>query len=399
MCLRVSLALFLVFAVGCKKDSTAKAPSLAVVYAGPISLNLRAEVTPGSKQSVAVKHGDKLDVIQVRRRFVKVRTQEGKEGWTDARNLLNAEQMDDLRELAKLGAALPSQGEATSYSALNMHAEPTRVSTSFYQITEGVRVEVVDHELVQKPVGITPPVTLKVDKPVRPVRKRPKKESTKLGPPPRGKAPELPPNWLELSKTELSEEEKRADEEEKRNAPKPPMEHWSLVRTKDRSKAGWVLSKNLSMAIPDEVAQYSEGARISSYFPLGEVKDEEGKVHNHWLWTTIRDGEQDFEFDSFRVFIWNARRHRYETSLVERGLEGYYPTEVSRGKGTTFSLIVRGRDGKLYRRTYSFEGYLVRKQGEALYTPPAASNEEAPAAGAAPTLTDKLKDITGKVLK
>ena len=34
------------------------------------------------------------------------------------------------------------------------------------------------------------------------------------------------------------------------------MEDWNLIRTKD-GKAGWVLSRMLVMAIPDEVAQYS----------------------------------------------------------------------------------------------------------------------------------------------
>ena len=33
------------------------------------------------------------------------------------------------------------------YGALNMHVEPSRTSTSFYQINEGVRVDVLRHEV------------------------------------------------------------------------------------------------------------------------------------------------------------------------------------------------------------------------------------------------------------
>ena len=40
------------------------------------------------------------------------------------------------------------------------------------------------------------------------------------------------------------------------------MDDWNLVRTLD-GKVGWVLTRPLSMAIPDEVAQYAEGHRIT----------------------------------------------------------------------------------------------------------------------------------------
>ena len=78
------------------------------------------------------------------------------------------------------------------------------------------------------------------------------------------------------------------------------------------------------MAIPDEVAQYAEGKRIVSYFPLGETQDGEEKK-NIWLWTTTTDSREPYDFDSFRVFVWSLRRHRYETAYIERNLKGYSP--------------------------------------------------------------------------
>jgi len=41
-----------------------------------------------------VKHGERLDIIDVRRRLVRVRTVTGVEGWVDANLLLSAQQMD-----------------------------------------------------------------------------------------------------------------------------------------------------------------------------------------------------------------------------------------------------------------------------------------------------------------
>ena len=364
--LLAGLVLLLSLAValgGCKPGGKPPLPVLAQVFAGPISLPLRQEITPGSKTVVSAKHGDKLDVIQVRRRFVRVRTPDGTEGWTDSRNLLTSEQMDALAELTKHAETLPSQGEATVFSVLNMHSDPSRSATSFYQIAEESRVDVVDQELVERVRGTPAPVKLKIEKPLRP--KRPARSSSRIPPPPRGPAPALPAGWLDMSKTEMTEEEKKAEAAEKKNSPKTIMDYWTLVRTKNR-KAGWVLSRNLRMAIPDEVAQYSEGARITSYFVLGDVQDEDQLKH-HWLWTTMRDGDKPFDYDSFRVFIWNRRRHRYETSYIERRVEGYYPTEVKRGQTTSFALIMMGEDGKLYRNSFILEGIMVRKTGEELY--------------------------------
>ena len=121
------------------------------------------------------------------------------------------------------------------------------------------------------------------------------------------------------------------------------------------------------MNIPDEVAQYSEGHRITSYFATGDVNDN-GQMRHHWLWTTIAEQRQPYEFDSFRYFIWNLRKHRYETAYVERNLKGYFPVEVhpvqvTSGQKTDtfpgFSLMVE-EDGVRYRKTYSYQVYLVR---------------------------------------
>jgi hypothetical protein len=65
-----------------------------------------------------------------------------------------------------------------------------------------------------------------------------------------------------------------------------------------------------------------------------------------------------------------VRRHRYETALIERNIEGYYPIEVTRGATPRFSLILREADGKLYKKTWVMEGYICRKVGEELYDPP-----------------------------
>jgi hypothetical protein len=148
------------------------------------------------------------------------------------------------------------------------------------------------------------------------------------------------------------------------------MEDWTLVGI-SKTQAGWVVTRNLVMAIPDEVAQYAEGHRITSYFSLSEVRDGDQVKHN-WLWTTISKGLESYEFDSARLFVWSQRRHRYETAYIEKKLKGYYPVEVHADglAPPSFSLIVEEKDGVRYRRTYAFQGYHVRMIAKSPWHPP-----------------------------
>ncbi len=158
-----------------------------------------------------------------------------------------------------------------------------------------------------------------------------------------------------------------------RTPPLPP-DDWSLV-VYSSQEAGWVLSRMLSMAIPDEVAQYAEGHRITSYFSLGDIRDGSDVKHN-WLWTTIAEGRQPYEFDSFRVFVWSLRRHRYETAFIERNVQGYYPVTVEKPANAPprFKVIVDDKDGVRHLRTYTFQGYHVRLVDKTPWTlPPAES--------------------------
>jgi hypothetical protein len=161
-----------------------------------------------------------------------------------------------------------------------------------------------------------------------------------------------------------------------------PPDDWSLVRL-SKTEAGWVLSRMLFMAIPDEVAQYAEGHRITSYLSLGEVRDGDQVKHN-WLWTTITRGQEPYEFDSFRVFVWSTRRHRYETAYIERNLRGYYPVSVEKPGGAPprFSVIVEDKDGTRLLRTYTFQGYHVRLVSKVPWNPPPpVPAQPGPAAG------------------
>jgi hypothetical protein len=351
-------------------------PVIGLAYVGPVSLNLRQDMAAKSPGVTEVKHGERLDIIDVRRRLVRVRTATGAEGWVDANLLLSAQQMDELHRLAENSQKLPSQGAATVFEALNMHTEPNRPSPSFYQIPEGGAVEVLAHRTTPRsavrPRGAA---LVKAAAPPKVSKQKASKKAAYLLPPP---APPAPPADLEkISRPRASDLPGFTPPE----TPPVALDDWDLVRTKDGT-VGWVLARNLYMAVPDDVAQYAEGKRITAYLALGDVRDGDDVKHN-WLWTTADSSLKTAEFDSFRVFVWSKSRHRYETAFIERNVTGFYPVELAdvnagelvkksggrRGardrdqnadqeKG--FSVIVQDKDGALYKRVYGFSGYHVR---------------------------------------
>jgi hypothetical protein len=382
-------------------------------YAGPASLNLRSELGAKSQVVATAKHGDRLEVLETRRRFVKVRTAAGVVGWTDVNQLLSEQQMSDLRRLAASAAQLPSQGAATVYEALNIHAEPYRQSASFFQIPEGGSVEVIGHRIT--PHGAPPPVSksVAVHRATAPKKAKAKAQVSALGPPPPPPSP--PSNWLELSRPRgpsVAAASARASSGQPQAAAPPPAEDdWSLVRTRT-GDTGWALSRMLVMSIPDEVAQYAEGHRVTAYLSLGGVQDKiKDETKNNWLWTTASSGLRPYDFDSFRVFVWSSKRHHYETAYIERNVKGYYPVETVSLPGQDekgFSVVLEDKDGKLYKRTYAFNGYHMRMISKTVYEPPPplpevhASGgfeaEPAPAPSASSSWGDKFREWRKKWL-
>lgn len=393
----VNVSLVLLFglivltAAGCKQGPPL-APSLGEAYIGPITVELRAELAPNAKVIATAQHGEKVDITQVRRRFVKVRLLNGKEGWTDQRKLITPAQMAQIESIEEGAAKLPTRGRATAFDVINIHADPDRFSASFYQVKPGTQVDVLGRRITERLATAPPlePIVKPSPKQPKKAKKEKEKKAPRVPPPPMPEAPRLPSNWMELSKTDLPEEPK--DEE-----PPTPKRYddWTLVRTQ-AGKTGWVLTRMLQMAIPDDVAQYSEGARITFYQALAEVEDSEAGKKKHWLWTTSRGGTEA-DFDSFRVFIWNARRHRYETSYIERNLEGFFPVKV---EGPKFTVLLKSKEGKFYTKTFQLEGYITRWLGNADASAPpdplASLTKSAPApaapAGSPEAVSRSLKD-------
>jgi hypothetical protein len=396
-----------------------KAPVIAEAYVGPAELKLRKDIPLDSGVAAVVHGGERLEIIQQRRGiFLKVRARNGAEGWTEARQLLSPQDMANVVELRDGASKLPPQGVATTYSDLGVHAQPSASTPAFLVLKAEEKFEVLGHVAAPR-VGqprppLVPPPPPKKPKPA--AKPKAKGANAKVPPPPLPAAPRPPENWLDMSRTETDPDLPPAPVEE---PPKPVIDDWSLIKT-PAGQYGWVLTRRLFMAVPDDVAQYAEGRRIVSYFSLGAIEDGDQTKH-HWLWTTISASGLPYDFDGFRVFVWSLKRHRYETAYAERNLKGYSPVELrevtlggQKGQPAQqaqgFSLCVEKSDGRRYRRNFAFTGGVVRLAGEQdCQAPPplptggapvvAAPNANAQQAASGPGLGARIRNKWTSLMK
>ena len=375
----------LVALAGCRSGTAGHEPAIGQAFVGPATLKIHGEISLQSPIVATVKHGERLEILARRRSLIHVRTRVGTEGWTEAHQLLAAADMASLQDLADRAAKMASQGKAASYSDLNAHTQPSRAAPSFLQIRAGEKFDV----LATIPLARTelPRAPL-----VAPVAKKQAKKADPKGKvplPPMPKPPPAPADWLELSGR--NPDAPAPEPEEPAERPVPSLDYWSLVRV-STGQAGWVLTRFVAMAIPDEVAQYAEGHRIVSYASLGQLAERDERK-DIWLWATVSSGIHDYDFDSFRVFVYSFRHHRYETSHVERNLEGYLPVlaEPAGANGRAdagFSVCVVNRAGKRVRREYVLVSERIRLASESACpaTPPAYTPPATGVATAAPLL-------------
>ena len=342
-------------------------PAVGEAWVAPATLQVRKELALRSPVSVTLHHADHVDLLARRRRFIKIRASNGAEGWTDSRLLLSADDRDKFQDLQDRAAAAPAMGRATVLDTATVHTAPYRQAPALFQISPKKPVEIISHLRVER--GTWDPPPLLEDAALRPKATKKKKEPPKFPPPPPGPAPPVPDDWLLLSGYL---QDRVPDDKPNEPPPTPPvLDEWTLVRA-ENEHAGWILDRLLYLSIPDEVIQYAERARIVAYFQLGSVRD--GDLDKPvWLWASQSASGRDHAFDSLRIFTWSTRRHRYETSWIERSIQGAGPvTLVREGANTTgFRIFAMEKDGKLMRREYSLQNYRARIAARVAEQPPA----------------------------
>lgn len=358
--LLVFLAFFLVLlSSACKRNALAKHDYM---YVSAPETSLRDRVATMYNKVGTVHNGDRLDVLEKQRRFLKVRTDGGQEGWIEERSLVSQETFDGFQKLATDNANLQVQAHGTTRAELNMHLTPSREGEHLYQLKDGEKVEIMKRATAEKnppkPPSAAPPKTSTI-KPSKAKGPAASNETSKQQP--SAPTPPVPP-----AKTASPAPVSGAAKDKRQEPPKPVMEDWYLVRN-SAGRVGWVLLRMVDLDIPLDVAQYAEGQRIMGYFVLNTVQDGDKQVAQYLVLLNEPKDGLPWDYNQIRIFTWNRARHRYETAYRERNLEGYFPVKTGHqdfgkeGDLPTFTIRKKNDDGSMQDMTYKLNGPLVHK--------------------------------------
>jgi hypothetical protein len=309
-------------------------------YVAVTEAGLRDHVSTLYNKTGVVHNGERVQVLErmQSKRFLRVRSPRGEEGWVQERYLADQQTFDQFQRLTEQFKSAPAQATATTEEQVKVHVLPGRKTGYLYLLNEKQKVDLLQRQTVDRNA---PPLQLRGDK--------------------------------------QKEADDSADEDKvKSDSTGPPAirEDWWLVRDA-QMHIGWVLGRTLYLAVPEEISQYSEGQRIVAAFPLDEVQDGDKKISEYLVLFTEKEG-LPYDFNQARVFTWNARKHRYETAYRERDLAGILPVTLGRqdfekeGNLRTFVLRVKDDAGKTRERTYKFNPPMVRRvlaPGEKLVAP------------------------------
>ncbi len=304
---------------GCSK---ARAKSGDVAYVALPQVTVRDRVAAVYNKVSVLRNGDRVEILDHRKLFDRIRTREGTEGWVETRSLVGKDVFDGFEQLASANSATVVQAKGIARAELNMHVTPGRQTETLYQLKKNDSVDVLRRASAEKP---PPKVSSVPDTSFSPAKSASAKPSG------------------------------------------PALEDWWLVRD-TQNHVGWVYGRLLDFDVPLEIARYAENKRMVGFFVLNQISTASGKTVPQYLTLLTEPKEgMPFDYDQVRVFTWNTRRDRYETVFLEHKLNGIFPARVGtetfdkkQGAIPIFVLRLRTPGGAVVDRKYKMDGVQVR---------------------------------------
>jgi hypothetical protein len=327
------------------------------VYVWARGTYLRDRVAAVSNRVAEVVNGQRLQVVEHGRRFLKVKTEKGEIGWIEDHGVIDQQVYDRFTTLEKENANDPVVATAVLRDDYWLRDAPGRTSDRFYLLPENDKLQLLMRASVPKP-DASQALPVPMAKPVDHAKNAP--------------APDPPP---------------------------PNLEDYWLIRD-STGHVGWIRARTLDEDVPDAIAGLAEGQKIVGAYVVRKVTDPDANVPGNQVPEYVaflapyKDG-LPYDFDQVRVFTWNTRKHRYETAYRERNLAGYLPVTVNAAspenqQTPTFSFRVATGDqpaldpqtgtvrpGDTATESFRMDGVVVRRAGDQPKRPAvAAGNAE-----------------------
>ncbi|MGE5110245.1 MAG: SH3 domain-containing protein [Acidobacteriaceae bacterium] len=289
------------------------------VYVAVPQANLRDRIAAVYNKVGVVKSGDRVEVLDRQKRFLRVRTSRKEEGWLEQRFTITEDVYKQFEKLDADSRGLPPQGRAITRVTLHMHLTASRDGETLYQLAEGEKIDMLKRATTERPE--------------KPGAAAIAKSSAKAG------APDPPPKVYD---------------------------DWWLIRSQS-GHYGWVLARMVDLDVPLDIAQYAEGQRIQAAFILNEVQEEDKNFPQYLVLLSEPKDGMPYDFNQIRVFTRNVKKHRYETAYRERNLVGFFPVKVGtenfENEGTlpTFVVRLQAENGQIVQRKYKLNNPIVRR--------------------------------------
>src|SRR6266704_2728627 len=128
-------------------------------YVSAPQVTLRDQLSQVYNKTGTAKNGDRVDVLDREKRFARVRTESGAEGWVEQRYLVTEHVYTGFEKLKQEEQNSPVEGTATTRNDTNLHVEPGRDTEHLYQLSVGAKVSVLRRETVEKNVTVAKAVS------------------------------------------------------------------------------------------------------------------------------------------------------------------------------------------------------------------------------------------------
>ena len=321
-----------VTASGCKRFQHEQHDT---VYVAARQTFLHDRIAAVSERVGQVTNGQKLEVLEHNKRFLRVKTEKNEIGWIEERAVIDDKTYQEFAKLAEDHKQDPKATTATLRDDLYMHIIPGRESDHLYLLPGNAKVELLARAAAPKVTGpgtTKPTAQAKPSAPAKPAvpssdqTDKPKVDKAKVATP----------------AAELSDQ-----------SPPPPMEDWWLARD-NQGHVGWLLASRLDTDVPDEVAQYGENQRFIGCWVLTKINDPDSNLPDHQVpvYLTVMAPNKSgmpFDFDQVRVFTWSIKHHRYETGFRLHPIQGFLPVRVgtqqtAKGAVPSFSFELAGSE-------------------------------------------------------
>ena len=281
-----SIAMLAAFCCSLAGCSHLRQPSPAnFVYVTAQQTFLRDRVAAVSNRAGMVSNGERLAVLGRERRWIKVRSPRGEVGWIEERLTVSQKLEDQFEALRRANRNDPVIATASTSDEAYLHVVPGRETDHLYLLAESTPLSLLERASVPRPVAPAP----------------------------------------------TSAHESGAP-------PAPLLEDWWLVRDA-QGQTGWIYGRLVDVSAPDALLRYADGQRIVAAYLLTTVDDpgsgvlDQGKtvtrIPEYLAVLTPYQSGLPFDFNQVRVFVWNLRKHRYETGFAERNIAGYLPLQVA----------------------------------------------------------------------